>query len=75
MRFCKAKQVKKETINKIKLLKPNGSVGGEVLSFYHAAERVSAIASLSILRLPVVYRLSINIVSTVSYMLYMIVCV
>ena len=47
----------------------------EVLSCYRVAERVSPLAFLKFLQLLVVYRLSINIVSIVSFMMYMIACV
>ena len=46
-----------------------------VLFYYWAAERVSAVASLSFLQRPVMNRLSISVLSAVSYMMYMIVCV
>ena len=87
--FWKARQVEKEKAIK-KIVKTysgfnqlnadqgiswqNGSVGAELLFHYCAAERVSAIASLRFLQCPVMYRLSISVLSAVSYMMYMIVC-
>ena len=52
-----------------------GIVDAELLFYYCAAERVSAISSLSFLQCPVMNRLSISVLSAVNYMMYMIVCV